>query len=269
MIELFYKTHFVPLLLIFILGAIIGSFLNVVIYRFTQQLIFNNKKLNLIFPASHCPRCQHPIRPWHNIPILSYLLLKGRCHDCHEKISVQYPLLELFTALASAGIIFHFGFKLAGAEALLFLWLIIPMIIIDIHHHILPDSLTYCLLALGLLFNIHETFAPLISALIGSLGGYVFFFAIAWLFEKIAKKEGLGQGDFKLLAALGAWVGWPFLPLLILMASLLGLITVMLRTLLVKNSLRHPIAFGPFLAISGLIILLYGRPLMAWYWGLF
>ena len=270
-------------------GLLIGSFLNVVIYRLPQQLQLSwrhdaldflgklensepaqtNDKFNLVYPPSRCPRCETLIKPWQNIPIISYLILRGRCQACSEPISIQYPAVELICGLMSAFIIFHFGFTEQGVFALLFTWMLIALTGIDANHQLLPDNLTLPLLWLGLLVNIGGVYTDLVSAVIGAAAGYLSLWTIYWAFKLITGKEGMGHGDFKLLAALGAWLGWQQLPLIVLLSSLVGAIIGTLMLLLQKQDRQNQIAFGPYLAIAGWIALVAGDKITSAYLGTF
>lgn len=264
-----------------LLGLIIGSFLNVVIYRLplvlerdwkNQSRDFlgmepepNNHHISLAFPASHCPSCGVAIKPWHNIPVLSYLLLRGRCGSCSTKISVQYPLVELICGLITGVVVLHFGFTEKALFVALFSWALICLTGIDFGHKLLPDNITLPLLWLGLLVNLDGTFVPLGEAVIGAAAGYLSLWSVYWVFKWITGKEGMGHGDFKLLAALGAWMGWQFLPMIILLASLVGAIVGITLIATMGRDRQIPIAFGPYLAAAGWIALLWGQDIMNWY----
>lgn len=269
-----------------VLGLTVGSFLNVVIYRVpvmmereehsycnallkTGTADDKQERFDLVHPNSHCPRCDHAIRPWENIPLLSYCFLRGRCSNCHAGISLRYPSIELVSGLLALMLGWHFGD--AGPAllgALLFTWALIALTMIDIDHMLLPDSITLPLLWLGLLFNISGTFVPLQDAVIGAIAGYVSLWAVYWLFKLATGKEGMGYGDFKLLAALGAWMGWQVLPVIILLSSVVGIVLAVLVMYLQKRGKDVPIPFGPYLAIAGWIALLWGAQLISWYSGL-
>lgn len=264
-----------------VIGLIIGSFLNVVIARLPTMikndwenecktlLNISTKdtplRLNLFFPRSHCPFCQHHIRALENIPLLSFIFLKGRCKECHHKISCRYPLVELLTAIVTVGLTYHYGLSTSLIGALLFSWMLIALIMIDIEHHLLPDSITLPLLWLGLIFNLTDTFAPLSRAVVGAVAGYLFLWMVFWIFKIITRKEGFGYGDFKLLAALGAWVGWTSLPLVILLASFTGALYGVSLLVIRRHTFSRPIPFGPFLAVSGWIALLWGDKIVNTY----
>jgi leader peptidase (prepilin peptidase)/N-methyltransferase len=250
-----------------ILGLLIGSFLNVVIVRIPRMMDLPEE--NLIFPASHCLACQTPIAWFHNIPIFSFLWLKGRCHHCDQKISLRYPLVELLTLVLSVIVAMRFGFTVTTIGGLLLTWALIALAFIDGEHTILPDTITLPFLWLGLLFNTTEIFATPTNAIIGASAGYFSLFIVFWIFKWITKKEGLGYGDFKLLAMLGAWLGWQALPMIILVSSLLGSIVGISLIVLHKQDKNVPIPFGPFLAIAGFASLLWGTQLNLLYFKLF
>ena len=251
-------------------GLCVGSFLNVLIYRLPLMLEaayadpgapenhdIEQSSLTLATPGSHCPACKRPVRPIENIPLLSYLFLRGRCAGCQVRIPMRYPLIELGSALLAAGAAWHFGPTLQLAGALLLLWTLTALFFIDIDHQILPDSLTLPLLWLGLLFNSSTTFVPLRDAVWGAAAGYTALWSIFWIFRLITGKDGMGYGDFKLLAALGAWLGWsPLLPIIVLAstgASLFGL----LQRHLHRTDRQHTLAFGPYLAVAGAVALFW------------
>ena len=263
-------------------GLIIGSFLNVVIYRLPKMmqqdwheqccelLDIKNKngeeqQVNLIFPGSSCPACQHKITALENIPVISYLFLKGRCKSCNVKISPQYPLIEILTGLTTAYITWHFGFSPQTLFAVLLTWALICLSVIDLEHSLLPDDITLPFMWLGLACNIFGVFTDITSSLIGAMLGYSILWLIFMGFKVITGKEGMGYGDFKLLALLGAWLGWQSLPLIILLssiaASLIGIIMILFRGR--DKSVAFP--YGPYLAIAGWITLLWGEELIGTY----
>jgi len=256
----------------------IGSFLNVVIYRLPLILDREWKsqcheylkleqhepdeatvRLGLATPASSCPHCGHTIRAWENIPIISYLLLRGRCAGCRAPISIQYPLIESATALLSLVVAFHFGVSVQTLAALLFSWTLISLTMIDIHEQLLPDNLTLPLLWLGLLFALFDTFAPLQDCVIGAIAGYGVLWLVFQLFRLVTGKEGMGYGDFKLLAALGAWTGWTMLPQIVLVSSVIGAVAGIIMLVSGRTRTQQPIPFGPYLALAGWIALLWGE----------
>ena len=266
------------------LGLVVGSFLNVVIYRLPVMIARDEKNycselleagtaeadaepFDLIQPNSRCPHCNHAIRPWENIPVISYIFLRGRCSKCSTGISLRYPLIELSSGLLA--LLLGWQFQVAGMAllgALLFTWALIALTMIDVDHMLLPDDITLPLIWLGLLFNIGGTFVPLQDAVIGAIAGYASLWAVYWIFKLATGKEGMGYGDFKLLAALGAWLGWQALPLIILLSSLVGAVLGILVMLLQRRGKDIPIPFGPYLAIAGWIALIWGTELMTWYW---
>lgn len=271
-------------LIIAILGLCVGSFLNVVIYRLPMILKnqwreecleflkhpkeSSEEKFTLCLPRSHCPLCKTKIPMWHNIPLLSFIFLRGKCAHCSAKISWQYPIIELLSALFALYIAYHFGITWQTAGVLIFTWCLLALVVIDIQHQLLPDNITLPLLWLGLLWNLNGQFASLNSAVIGAVSGYAFMWCIAWAFRKVRKIEGMGYGDFKLTAVLGAWLGWQLLPLTIILASVLGAVCGIAQIIAKKQSRTTPIPFGPYLALAGWIALFWGHDLMRWYWHL-
>ena len=271
------------LAVITVFSLVIGSFLNVVIYRLTQQLYRRwqeeaqalvdanlsppdeTAEDTLLWPASRCPKCLTPIKPWHNIPLLGYLLLRGRCNHCGEKISLQYPLVELISGVLVVVAFAILGFTIGGIYAAIFTFVLITLAAIDANEKLLPDQLTLPLLWLGLLINIDGTFVPLSEAVIGAISGYLFLWTIYWLFKLATGKEGMGYGDFKLLAALGAWLGWQMLPLIVLLSSALGAIVGLCMILFGNRERNSQIPFGPFLASAGWIAMIWGDNIVSWY----
>jgi len=265
-----------------ITGLLVGSFLNVVIWRLPKMLERDWREqahdilglpgetplptYNLLLPHSQCPHCDHRIRAWENIPLLSYVFLRGRCSACAASISPRYPLTELACGLLSAFVAWHFGFGWPAGLVLVLSWGLLAMSLIDAEHQILPDVLVLPLMWLGLVVNSFGLFVSLHEALWGAIAGYGLLWSVFWLFKLITGKDGMGHGDFKLLAMLGAWGGWQILPLTILLSSLegaiIGLITLRLRH--AKTS--TPIPFGPYLAIAGWIALLWGGQITDLYW---
>lgn len=259
-----------------ILGLTVGSFLNVVILRMPKMMAHSWRKdcheylgitdtteqssesYNLVFPASHCPKCKHNIKPWENIPVISYLFLRGKCSNCSTKISFRYPSVEFATGLLTAYVASHFGFSFTGCMAILFTWVLITLTMIDIDEQLLPDNLTLPLLWLGLLINTQGTFTDLNSAIWGAAFGYLSLWSVYWIFKFLTGKEGMGFGDFKLLAALGAWLGWQALPLIILLSSLVGAVLGIAMVLIQGKDKSQPIPFGPYLAIAGWIAMFWG-----------
>ena len=267
-----------------ILGLCIGSFLNVVILRLPAMLQHgwqeqcrellgtspeegepSPEKLGLAFPASHCPSCKEPLKFWHNIPIVSYLLLKGKCAFCSDRIPIRYPLIELITAIATLHLTTHFGITWQLPAALLFVWALICLTVIDIDHQLLPDDITIPLVWLGLLVNYFTLFSPLDDAVIGAICGYMSFWLVFQIHYRITGRQGLGYGDFKLLAALGAWLGWQALPLIILLSSVTGILAAIVLMVSGRLNTRGPISYGPFLAAAGWAALLWGDDITAGY----
>ncbi len=264
-----------------LLGLVVGSFLNVVILRLPvmlerrwradcRQLLAGEgapavpageADFNLLRPGSTCPHCGHAIRPWENIPVLSWLLLRGRCSACRGTISVRYPLVELATALLSAAVAWRLGAQWTTLAALGLTWTLIALTVIDFDHQLLPDALTLPLLWAGLLVNLDGALVPYRNALLGAVAGYGVLWGVFQAFRLLTGKEGMGYGDFKLLAALGAWLGWQALPLIVILASTLGALTGGLLILLRRHHQGVPIPFGPFLAAAGWIALLWGADL--------
>ena len=257
-----------------LLGLLIGSFLNVVVHRLPVMLQRDWQvqareilalpaeppaaPFNLMVPHSRCPQCGHRIRPWENIPLLSWLALRGRCAGCQKAISARYPLVELASGLLSAFVAWHFGYGWPCAAMLLLTWGLLAMSLIDADHQLLPDALVLPLLWLGLIANHFGLFASLEDALWGAVAGYLSLWSVYWLFKLLTGKEGMGYGDFKLLAMLGAWGGWQILPLTILLSSLVGAILGVILLRLRNAAGGTPIPFGPYLAIAGWIALLWG-----------
>lgn len=265
-----------------VLGLLIGSFLNVVIHRLPKMMqresdnyvahesakpLPHTDRYNLMVPRSACPHCGHRITAVENIPVVSYLFLRGKCIECKTPISMRYPVVELLTGALSAMLVWRFGSGVAGLSTLLFTYLLVAMTFIDADTQLLPDDLTFPLLWLGLLVNLHGTFVPLDEAVIGAAAGYLSLWSIYWLFKLTTGKEGMGYGDFKLLAALGAWLGWKMLPVIILLSSLVGAVIGISLILFARHARDKPIPFGPYLAAAGMIALLYGKPLVQAYLG--
>jgi leader peptidase (prepilin peptidase) / N-methyltransferase len=257
-------------------GLLIGSFLNVVVYRLpvmAQRELDNYiaheagkdlphpDRFNLMVPRSACPHCGHQITALENIPIVSWLVLRGKCSACKAPISPRYPIVEAVTGLLSAVLVWHFGSGWLGLAGLAFAYFLIAMTLIDYDTKTLPDDLTYPLLWLGLLVNLNGTIVPLRDAVIGAMAGYVSLWAVYWLFKLATGKEGMGYGDFKLLAALGAWMGWTMLPTIIILSSVVGAIVGISLIVFARRDRNNPIPFGPYLAAAGMIALLYGIPL--------
>lgn len=268
---------------VFIIGLVVGSFLNVVILRtpkmmeadfreeccdLLEQEKTTGPKISLAYPPSACPHCHTPIKPWHNIPVIGYLLLRGKCQACQALISMRYPLIELTTALLSALAIYLLGFTVQGLLSLLLLWTLISLTMIDIDSYLLPDHITLPLLWLGIVVNSFGVYTDLASAVWGAIAGYLCLWSIFWLFKLLTGKEGMGYGDFKLLAALGAWLGWQYLPLVILLSSFVGAAIGIGGILLLGRDKNIPIPFGPYLAIAGWLAFLWGDALIHHYFQL-
>lgn len=267
-----------------ILGLLVGSFLNVVIYRLpvmmqreweaqcaelSGEMSDQQGVFNLSTPRSRCPHCQHAITAIENIPVISYLILGGKCRGCKAGISARYPLIEALTAVLSATVAWHFGFTWASLGALLLTWSLIALTFIDLDHQLLPDKITLPLVWLGLFFNLFGVFTDLSSSVVGAIAGYLSLWCIYHLFRLITGKEGMGYGDFKLLAALGAWMGWQSLPMIVLLSSLVGAV-VGITLILLRNHQRDvPIPFGPYLAAAGWIAFLWGDQINAVYLSIF
>ena len=269
-------------IIVFIVSLSIGSFLNVVIYRLPlmmqrqwkgecDEYIEDQKdqlpldlpeKFNLSVPRSNCPKCNSGIKAWQNIPVFSYLFLRGKCANCKTSISPRYPLVELFTAIASVVVINHFGFNIAGFFALVFTWLLIALAGIDTDTQLLPDSITLPLLWIGLAANSAAVFTPLNFAVWGAIFGYLALWLVFWVFKLITGKDGMGYGDFKLLAALGAWMGWQALPIIIILSATCGAIIGILQIAINKRDSQQTIPFGPYLAMAGWITLLWQQPIV-------
>ena len=257
-----------------VLGLLIGSFLNVVIYRLPKLMQRDwreqareilelpaeprGETFNLVLPNSKCPHCNYQIRPWENIPVISYLFLRGKCSNCKTPISKRYPLVELSCGLFSAYVAWHFGFGWQAGGMLLLTWGLLAMSLIDADHQLLPDVLVLPLLWLGLIANYFGLYTSLEDALWGAIAGYLSLWSVYWLFKLVTGKEGMGFGDFKLLAMLGAWGGWQVLPLTILLSSLVGAVLGLLMLRLRNAETSTPIPFGPYLAVAGWIALLWG-----------
>ena len=262
-----------------VLGLVVGSFLNVVIYRlpkmmearwqrdyaeFSGEAQEESDKLSLAFPGSRCPTCDAEIKPTQNIPVLSYLALGGKCASCKASISIRYPVVEALTALLWVLCGLQFGVSNALAGAMLLTAVLVVLTAIDLEHQLLPDSLTLPLLWIGLLLNIDNTFVSLESAVLGAVFGYLCLWAVFWLFKIVTGKEGMGHGDFKLLAALGAWFGLAALPTIVLLSSVVGAVLGIALIATGKQDRETPMPFGPFLAGAGLIHLFYPNFLLTW-----
>ncbi|MES1966036.1 A24 family peptidase [Psychrobacter sp. AH5] len=292
LIEVLQNNMSVALVVFGLLGLCVGSFLNVVIHRvplmmyhawrqecsefMAQQADINPEQADLLTqtvakdtpitlsrPASRCPHCAHKIKWYENIPLVSWLVLRGRCSDCKAAIDVRYPIVELITAFLSALVIYHFGINAPGLSALVLVWTLIALTGIDFDTQLLPDRLTFPLAGLGLAVNSQSWFVSPTESIWGLLLGFLSLWIVVKVFYLITKKQGMGQGDFKLLAVLGAWLGPMMLPLIILLSSLLGSIVGII--LMKKQGESKPFAFGPYIAIAGIIALLYGTDIVNWY----
>ena len=296
LIALLQDNRDIALLAFAILGLCVGSFLNVVIHRIplmmhqawrqecsqflAQQadipaepakiltdIVATDTPITLSKPASRCPHCAHNIRWSENIPLVSWLLLRGRCSNCKAPISIRYPIVELVTALLSALVIYHFGVTMTGLSALVLVWTLIALTGIDFDTQLLPDRLTFPLAGLGLAVNSQGWFVSPTQSIWGLLLGFLSLWVVVKIFYLVTKKHGMGQGDFKLLAVLGAWLGPTMLPLIILLSSLIGSIVGII--LLKKQGESRPFAFGPYIAIAGIIALLYGTDIVNGYLGMY
>ncbi|NLJ11739.1 MAG: prepilin peptidase [Gammaproteobacteria bacterium] len=264
-----------------VLGLLVGSFLNVVVYRLPKMLMRDwraqarevlemptkdvEETFNLVLPNSSCPNCGHEIKPWENIPLLSWLFLRGKCSGCKQAISVRYPLVELACGVLSGVIAWQFGVSWETLAMLVLTWGLLAMSLIDADQQILPDALVLPLLWLGLILNSFGLFTSLSDALWGAVIGYMSLWSIFWLFKLVTGKEGMGYGDFKLLALLGAWGGWQVLPLTILLSSVVGAVLGVIILRLQRNSYSNPIPFGPYLAVAGWIALIWGDAITSSY----
>lgn len=238
-------------LLIALLGLSVGSFLNVVIWRLPLMLMAPCKGFNLCLPASRCRHCEHPLRLWDNLPLLGWIWLRGRCRHCRQAISRRYPLVELFTALTTLWLAWHYPPGITLLALWLFSWTLIALSFIDYDHQLLPDNLTQPLLWGGLLFHLLQSPLAPGDAIAGAMVGYLFFWSLYWLSRWLLKREALGYGDAKLLAALGAWGGWTILPELLLYASGAGIAVTLAARCCYGRPLDRPLPFGPFLALAG------------------
>ena len=271
------------LFLLLLLALIIGSFLNVVIYRLPLILMknwraecltflneiqpepLNEQHLSLAWPSSHCPHCKTPLKPWHNIPLFSYIWLRGRCHQCKQGISFRYPLIEILSVLLTFLAYYQAGWSLAGLYLMVGGLLLLVLTFIDLDTQFLPDGLNYTFLWLGLAANTQGLFASLPDAIYGAIAGYLILWIVSRLFLLLRKKEGMGHGDFKLLAGLGAWLGWQYLLPVLLFSSFFGALIGIICILSGRLKREQPIPFGPFLASAGWFCMFYGKPLLEWW----
>lgn len=295
-IQLLQENMTLALVVFGLLGLCVGSFLNVVIHRTplmmvaawrqecsqfmaeqadmppeqTQPLaniVAADPSITLSTPASRCPHCAHKIKWYENVPLISWLILRGRCSDCKAAIGLRYPIVELVTALLSMLVIYQFGVSAVGLSALILVWTLVALTGIDFDTQLLPDRLTFPLAGLGLAVNSQGWFVSPTQSIWGLLLGFLSLWVVVKIFYLITKKHGMGQGDFKLLAVLGAWLGPTMLPLIILLSSLLGSIVGII--LMKKQGESRPFAFGPYIAIAGIIALLYGPDIVNWYLGMY
>ena len=282
--ETFFSTPWLFYTAIVFVSLCIGSFLNVVILRLPKMMEQDwrcqceeflelpdgeRKKAKIVTlssPASTCPSCGHGIKPWENIPVFSYLVLKGRCSSCKTGISPRYPIIEAVTALFSVVTVMVIGPSYAALWALLLVWTLVALTVIDFDTQLLPDSMTLTLMWLGLVLNYFNTFTDFSSAFWGAVAGYLSLWSVYWLFKLVTGKEGMGHGDFKLLAALGAWLGWQLLPAVILLSSVVGAVVGISLIVFRKHGREVPIPFGPYLAAAGLLCLWFGAEILTiWY----
>jgi leader peptidase (prepilin peptidase)/N-methyltransferase len=271
-------------LAVVLFGLCVGSFLNVVIYRLPKMMEAQwreecaalagqepaaQEALNLVLPRSRCPSCGTQITAVQNVPVVSWLVLRGKCAACKAPISWRYPAIEVAAGLLAALMAWRFGYSTALLGALVFSWALLALTFIDLDTQLLPDDITLPLLWAGLLANMFGTFTDLRSAVLGAVGGYMLLWLVYWGFRLIAKKEGMGYGDFKRLAALGAWVGWQVLPFLVVVSAGAGAVVGGIVLWLSKRGMETRIPFGPYLALGGLAALLYGRQAVIWWIGYF
>ena len=264
--------------IILVIGLCVGSFLNVVAYRLPLMMERDWKSecheflelkpaefdarlasINLATPTSACPNCGHKLRAWENIPVISYLFLRAKCSSCKNSISAQYPIVELLTGIASLVVAYKFGVTLQTLAAIFFTWILIALTLIDLKKQLLPDNITLPLLWLGIFLSLFSIFTDLQSSVIGAIAGYLILWSVFHLFKLLTKKDGMGYGDFKLLAALGAWIGVSYLPQIILISSVVGSIAGISMLIIGKTKQQQPIPFGPYLAVAGWIALLWGE----------
>ncbi|MEQ8428647.1 MAG: A24 family peptidase [Gammaproteobacteria bacterium] len=268
---------------VFLFSLMVGSFLNVVILRLPVMMKQEWREecceflelkteeeqqtsaFNLVVPRSRCPNCQHLITALENIPVISYLFLKGRCKECGTRISLRYPAIELLTALASVSVAYYFGVTIQTLFAIILTWALIALSFIDIDEQLLPDNITLPFLWLGILLNLFGVFTTLQASVIGAMLGYGTLWTVYIIFKLVTGKEGMGHGDFKLLGLLGAWFGWQVLPLIIVMSSLVGAVIGIAMIVLKSRDRNIPIPFGPYLAIAGWISMIWGPYIMATY----
>lgn len=269
-----------------LVGLVIGSFLNVVIFRLPIVLEREwrsqcaellecqsspsqpSPAFNLMVPRSHCPACGHTLAVVENIPVLSYLWLGGRCRHCASRIPSRYPAVEILSSVLTGWLAWRFGFGLDAIAAMVLTWALIALTFIDLDHQLLPDNITLPLLWLGLGLNLFEIYVSLESSLIGAIAGYGILWSVYHLFRLATGKQGMGFGDFKLMAMLGAWLGWQALPIIILLSSVVGAVVGLVLVLARNRDKDLPIPFGPYIACAGWVALVWGSDVMEWYWNL-
>lgn len=280
MIELLQSSPAFLAIVTGLLGMLVGSFLNVVIHRLPKMMerdwaaqcaelrgetVTEPGTYNLVVPRSACPACGHRIGALQNIPVVSWIALRGKCSACRTPISIRYPLVEALTGALSVGLALHFGYGLALAGALVFAWALVAAAFIDLDTTLLPDDITLPLLWLGLLLNLGGTYVPLADAVIGAAAGYLVLWSVYWGFKLLTGKEGMGFGDFKLLGAIGAFLGWKLLPVVILLSSVVGAVVGISMIVFARHGRSVPIPFGPYLAAAGLLAMVWGSDLVH-YW---
>ena len=282
LLEVIHASPFLFCSVMTVLGLIVGSFLNVVIHRLPIMMerewrgecsaLFEletpapaQSPFNLLVPRSRCPHCGHLITAVENLPIVSYLVLRWRCGGCHARISPRYPLIELITGVVTWIVAWHFGFGVQALMASLLTWALIALAALDFDTQLLPDAITLPWLWLGLLVNLFGVFVDIHASVIGAMAGYLSLWSVYWLFKLLTGKEGMGYGDFKLLALLGAWLGWQALPMLILLASMVGAVTGLTLIALKVHDRTKPIPFGPYLACAGWVVMIWGEQLSQLY----
>ena len=280
MFDVFFADPLSFMIYVFIFSLCVGSFLNVVVYRLPVMMrhqveddyldLFAKEAkqrppFNLSVPHSACPKCKSPIKPWQNIPLVSYLWLKGKCAHCKTSISARYPMVELTTGLLGLLVAYQFGANWQTAALLIFSYFLVALTLIDMDEYLLPDSLTLPLIWIALIANSFEVFTSLENAVYGAVAGYLSLWSIYWLFKLLTGKEGMGYGDFKLLAAIGALLGWQALPVVILLSSVVGALVGILGIMIMGRDKNIPIPFGPYLAAAGFIAALWGNDLTAAY----
>ncbi|MBE9539834.1 MAG: prepilin peptidase [Proteobacteria bacterium] len=284
MLEILNQHNWLLLSCLLSLGLVVGSFLNVVIYRLPLMMesrwrrdccelleiekeAAGDTPLTLSTPNSHCPHCKTPIKPWQNIPVFSYLFLAGKCSECGVRISIRYPLVELTTAVLTLALAWQYDASAALLGAMIFTWSLVALTMIDVDHQLLPDDITLPLMWLGIAFSLAGATVSLQDSVLGAMLGYLSLWSVYWLFKLATGKEGMGYGDFKLLAALGAWLGWQSIPIIILLSSLVGAVCGIALMIATRRGKDIPIPFGPYLAMAGWIALMWGDQLMGYYLG--